>query len=116
MRVQPLDQFATVVLNATGQGVASLGPTRVKEHWQPISVFVSVDTQVLEATAALFVGTTFQSATQMGTTSLGSNGDTCGTPGLELPAGYQIFIQWTGGDAGSTATMHVIGQTTFGYS
>jgi hypothetical protein len=95
--------------------MASLGPTRVKEHWQPISVYVSVATNVLEATATMSIGTTAQTSSNQATTALGSTGDTCGTPGADLTQGYRIFVQWTGGDPGATATMHVIGQIVFGY-
>lgn len=111
----PLDQFASVVLDANGNGMASLGPTRVKEHWQPISVYVSVSTNVKEATATLSIGTTPQTSSNQATTALGSSGDTCGTPGADLPQGYKLFVQWSGGDAGATATMHAIGQIVFGY-
>jgi len=113
--VTPLDQFSSVILDVNGNGYAELGPTRVKEHWQPISVFVSVNTQVRQATAVLYVGTSIQNSSQIATTALGSSGDTCGTPGLDLPAGYKLFVQWTGGDAGETATMHTLGTITFGY-
>lgn len=114
--VYPLDQYASVLLDGNGDGFAELGPTRVKEHWQPISVFVSVTTQVNQATAILYVGTSIQSASQSATTALGSSGDTCGTPGLDLPAGYKLFVKWAGGDPGATATMHALGTITFGYS
>jgi hypothetical protein len=113
--VTPLDQFASVVLDGSGDGYAEMGPTRVKEHWQPISVFVSVATAVNQAIATLYVGTSIQNSTQSATTALGSSGDTCGTPGLDLPAGYKMFVKWTGGDAGQQATMHALGTITFGY-
>jgi hypothetical protein len=114
-QTQPLDQYDSVVLDSNGDGYAELGPTRVKEHWQPISVYAAVNTQVKQATAVLYVGTSIQNSSQSATTALGSSGDTCGTPGLDLPAGYKLFVQWTGGDAGATATMHALGTITFGY-
>lgn len=115
MQTYPLDQFASVVLDASGNGYAELGPTRVKEHWQPISVYVSVATAVLQATAFLYIGTAIQNSTLQASTILGSTGDTCGVPGLDMPSGYKLFVKWAGGDAGQLATMHVIGQIVFGY-
>jgi hypothetical protein len=111
----PLDQYASVVLDGSGDGFAELGPARVKEHWQPVSVYVSVATAVLQATATLFIGTSINTATQAASTILGSSGDTCGTPGLDMPAGYKLFVQWKAGDPGQLATMHVLGSVLFGY-
>ena len=115
LRTFPLDQFASVTLDGNGNGLASLGPTRVKEHWQPISTYVSVSSNTKEATAKLSIGTTAQTATNQATTALGSTGDTCGTPGADMPAGYRLFVQWEGGDPGALATMHTLGQIVFGY-
>lgn len=111
---QPLDVFANVVLDGSGNGIARIGPTRVHEHWQPSAVFVSVTTHVLEAQAALFVGSTTNPNEQYSQTGTGSSGDTCSMGGIDLQSGTYILVQWTGGDAGQTATMRVLGTYSIG--
>jgi len=118
MQNSVLDQFVSVVLDANGNGVVQAGPARVKEHWQPNATYVSVQPPasgpVSQATATLFVGTSLQNSTQAATTATGSTGDTCGTPGLDLAPGYQLFIQWEGGNPGQLATAHIMGTIKFG--
>jgi hypothetical protein len=115
-----LDQYATVTLDGSGNGVASLGPSIVREHWQPLAATVSVSipsgqaNPTLEAKCVLYLGTTIQSATVFSTTFLGSSGATAGFQNQDLPPGYQIFAKWTGGDAGQVATLHVTGARTAG--
>jgi hypothetical protein len=111
---QPLnDIFANVTLDANGNGIASTGPARVREHWQVSSVYVTVSTNVLEATCTVFVGTTLGSATAFGTTFTGSTGDTCGV-GIDIQPGMRVWAQWKGGDPGSTGQLNVTGEYTIG--
>jgi hypothetical protein len=112
--VYPLDRFTTVTLDGSGNGVASLGPQMVREHWQPLAATVGVATNVKEAQCQIFLGTTLQSATAFSTTYLGSTGATCGFQNQDMPPGYQIFAKWTNGDAGQIATLHITGQRTTG--
>ena len=106
--------FATVILDANGNGIASLGPQRVREHWQPTSAAVSVETQTLEATCKIFMGPTANDNTFLAQTPTGSTGDTCGFAGQDMQTGMQIFAQWIGGDAGSKATVVVNGTYSIG--
>jgi len=109
----PLDTSASVTLDGSGNGVASLGPGLPHEHWQPGSCFVGVATNVLEAACQLFMGSSIQSATQLGQTSKGSTGATAGLSG-DMPAGYRLWAKWTAGDPGQQATMRVTGTRTVG--
>lgn len=111
---KPLAQpFATVILDGSGNGVASLGPLRVREHWQPTSANVSVATNVNEAQCSIFMGTVMNNTTFLGSTFTGSTGDTCGI-NQDMQTGMQVFAKWTGGDPGSVATVMVNGTYTIG--
>jgi hypothetical protein len=112
-QILPLDTFATVALDVNGNGVASLGPGLPRQHWQPGSAFVGVGTNVSEAACILYLGTTIGTGTQLAQTSKGSTGATAGLSG-DMASGYRIWAQWTGGDAGSTATLRVTGSQSIG--
>ena len=114
---RPLNQpFAFVTLDGSGNGVASLGPQRVREHWQPNSASVSVTTNVNEAQCSIFMGTVANSSTFLGQTATGSTGDTCGFAGgaQDMQPGMKIFAVWKGGDPGSVATVVVNGTYSIG--
>lgn len=111
---RPLNQpFATVVLDGSGNGTASIGPQRVREHWQPNSVSVSVSTNVKEAQCSVYMGTVIGASTFFGQTFTGSTGDTCGI-GQDMQTGMRIFAQWKGGDPGAVATVIVNGTYSIG--
>jgi hypothetical protein len=107
-------QAVNVVLDVNGNGIAQLGPTRVREHWQVAGVGVKVGTAVKQAQCSVFIGPSLSSATFLSSTSLGSSGATCGVAGQDIQSGQLIFAQWTGGDAGATATMTVFGTYSIG--
>lgn len=109
----PLDTFASVILDANGNGIVPLGPGLPREHWQPGSGYVSVGTNVLEASCVVYLGSSPQSATAIAQTSKGSSGATCAMSG-DMPSGYKLWAVWQGGDPGQTATFHVTGQRTIG--
>lgn len=112
---KPLSQpFATVTLDGSGNGVARIGPQRVREHWQPTSASVSVATNTAEAQCSIFMGTVMNAATFLGQTATGSTGDTCGFGGQDMQSGMNIFAQWKGGDPGAVATVVVNGTYTIG--
>ncbi len=113
-RPQPLDLSASVTLDANGNGQAQLGPSRVREHWQPAAVFVSASSHNIEASASLFVGATPTPDQAFAQTGTGSSGDTCAMGGIDLQSGTYIVVQWKGGDVGALATMRVIGTYTIG--
>ena len=108
-----VDTFVNVTLNGSGNGTASIGPQRVREWWSNLVVAVSVATTVNEAQCSLYVGSTIQSSTFLGTTPNGSHGATATLP-RPIPTGYQIWCVWSGGDANAQATLHVTGTYTIG--
>jgi hypothetical protein len=112
-----LDENVSVVLNSSGNGTATLSPygSRYSGYsWQPVNLYVSVATAVNQASATAYVSYGVQSATPrdaIGTTAYGSTGDTCGMT-QNLKPGDWITVKWTGGDAGSIATLRVTGKVT----
>jgi hypothetical protein len=112
-RQLPLDVSANVILDVNGNGTCSLGPGFVHEHWQPGAAYVSVTTNVLEAACEIFMGSNIVSSTGLAQTSKGSTGATCSLSG-DMPTGYQIWAQWSNGDAESQATLRITGTRTIG--
>lgn len=113
-RSQPFDLSATITLDASGNGTARLGPSRVKEHWQPAAVYVSVVSNNAEAAASLYVGATATPDQTFAQTGTGSSGDTCAMGGIDIQSGTFIIVQWKGGDPGALATMRVLGTYSIG--
>jgi hypothetical protein len=108
-------QTAQTVLDGSGNGQVSLGPQRVKEHWQVSSVGVNVSTMVNEAQCSAFVGVPGGLFGQFyGQTFTGSTGDTCGMGEIDLQPGQVVTAVWKGGDPGATAYMSVFGTYTIG--
>lgn len=115
-------QFASVTLDANGNGIAQLGPQRVREHWQVTNAAVKVAGTVLQngmlvpknqAQCSVYFGTALASSTFLGNTASGSTGDTCGV-GQDLQTGQSVFAQWNGGDPGAVATLTVFGTYSIG--
>ena len=112
-----LDESASVVLDSNGNGSVSFTPygTRYSGYtWQPSMLFVSVATNVNEAQATAYVSYGVKSAQPsdaVGTTALGSTGDTCGLTQNLKPNDF-ITVAWVGGDAGSLATARLTGGVT----
>jgi|SRR5215469_11067979 len=104
----------TVVLDGSGNGVASLGPARIREHWQLTSAAVRVATNTAEATCDIYVGSGINQTTFFAHSILGSTGDTCGFGGLDIQPGMRVFANWLGGDAGQIATLTIQGTYTVG--
>lgn len=109
MRTLPITASAVVVLDGSGNGTASIGPTSSGERWiGGFTAAVRASTNVKEAIASVYCGAGVSPAYYVGGTSWGSTGDsTSNTPGLAV--GQNVFAVWTGGDAGSTAYLSVTG-------
>ena len=111
--MDPQRYSISTILDNNGNGSVSLGPVYVREHFQVTSASVQVSTANKEAQCSVYVGSTIISNTFFGTTQTGSTGDTCAI-GQDIQTGQQVFAVWTGGDAGSTATMTLNGTRTIG--
>lgn len=97
---------ASVVLDATGQGQASVGPPGV--DWIVNLTSVSTSTAVKKAAV-----NTYRNAVSQATlidTTLSGNADTSDTRILLQP-GEQLVCQWTGGDVGAKAFLHCSGMS-----
>jgi hypothetical protein len=112
-RVQ-LTTTASVVLDGSGNGRVSIGPSVVRERWAPNQATVSASTTVLEATCALYLGVGGVPGRLLGASRTGSSGDVYGFGAFELQAGQSIVAVWSGGDVGATATINVFGEKVRG--
>lgn len=99
-----------ITLDGTGMGALRFAPSNAQ--WDITNVSVKCSTNVLEATATVYkgqIGDLYRvSATYAGSTGDYDNMD---AP-LHLNDGECIYIVWTGGDVGCTATATVSGTQT----
>lgn len=89
-----------VTLDASGNGYVTFQARGEKVEITSLRVFASTNTK--EALVNIYKGSTGTGSQIEGTLS-GSSGDTTDTH-FYLMDGEQIFVVWTGGDAGATAT------------
>jgi hypothetical protein len=105
----PLNVSGQVKLNGSGNGTVTLGPSHLGEVWYPSTAAVQVATNASEATGFLYSGLTPTPGNLLGTTQTASTGDSDDLPGTPVfPGSFLIFV-WSGGDAGSVATLSVFG-------
>ncbi|OFV82830.1 MAG: hypothetical protein A2Y78_10160 [Acidobacteria bacterium RBG_13_68_16] len=107
----PLGESASTTLDAAGDGQVILGPYRHTERWHVDHVAVAVD-PVPPATIPMLVpeARVFARGSQIGGTYTGSLDDTeCS---VDLMAGHQVIVQWTGGDPGALARADITGTKT----
>jgi hypothetical protein len=102
--------FGSVVLNASGTGTLRFAPSG--REWSIETISVKATTSVLEASCSVYIGAV--SAVNLhSSTVTGSSGD---TNQMEIPIilrdGNPIFVVWTGGDVGATATAVLTGSET----
>ena len=101
---------ATAVLNGSGGGTVKLGPVGAREVWSPAVASVSVSTNVKEAQCRVYVGDSAVPANFIDGTLSGSTGDsTDRVSGSQVKLGWYVWAVWSGGDAGSVATLNVTG-------
>jgi hypothetical protein len=105
---------ASVVLDGTGAGAASIGPTSQGEVWTLNTVAVHCDTAVSEAQCMVYVGAGPSPAYFQGTALWGSTGDSTSAQGITLAGGQQVFAVWSGGDVGTNAHLTVQGTKQVG--
>jgi hypothetical protein len=104
-----LNQQATVTLDGSGNGTASVGPIGARETWEPSLVHVSVATNTAEAQCSTYAGDGVRPSTFLDTTPSGSTGDSSSHLGVKVVCGHKVWAVWTGGDPGSVATMLITG-------
>jgi hypothetical protein len=101
---------ATVVLDGSGGGTAKLGPVGTREVWAPAVASFSVSTNVSEAACKIYVGDVPTANNFVDGSLSGSTGDATGrVGGYLIRLGWFVWAVWTGGDAGSVATLNISG-------
>jgi hypothetical protein len=108
----PLSESAEVVLDADGNGTASLGPYGPNEMWTPSNVSVICSSNANEATCKVYAGPSPSPAYFKDITVDGSTGDATDRCNIPIPKGWYVWAVWTGGDPGATATLNVDGTKT----
>lgn len=110
MRTLPLTETSRVVLNGSGNGTCPpLSPSSSGETWSVSLISVQVSSNTSEAIASVYLN-----GILLGTTTWGSTGDSDSAINQIVGTGQDITATWTGGDAGATATMAVIGTKVVG--
>jgi hypothetical protein len=101
----PVDENKSVVLNASGAGSVRLGPYSLAQRWHITGASVKVSSNTSEPAANLYKGSR---GSFLAGTYTGSNDST--DLDVILDNGV-ILCEWTGGDAGATATLYLRGET-----
>lgn len=101
---RPLQDSRSVVLDGSGQGVVIFGPSRPNTRWVVSRLSVQVSSNVNEPTANVYRGTVNPGTFITGTFS-GSNDTDSQVTDSPLYPGEYYTCQWTGGDAGASATI-----------
>lgn len=106
--------FATgqVVLDSNGYGFVRLAPAGQKWQITRTNVMASIPGVpiILQAKAVVYLGQISPVNVTDGSYA-GSSGDTSDTQ-IFLNDGQPIFVEWTGGDPGATATVVINGWTS----
>lgn len=105
----PLSASAQVVLDGSGNGSVSIGPTGFGETWTSVAAAVHCATNVNEATCRFYVGPSASPNYFAGATTFGSTGDASPWSGQPIPVGQFVFAVWSGGDSGTTAYLSLSG-------
>lgn len=114
MRTLPLNTFKQVVLDGSGNGGTSIGPTSQGEIWEAgFTAAVKCTSNIKEAACLIYCGDQAADTMFNDGTTWGSTGDSS-TNTAQLVTGQQVFAVWTGGDPGATATLSVSGSRIVG--
>jgi hypothetical protein len=115
MTTAPLNVSVGIILNASGNGTAKVGPLSAREVWHPENVHVSTNQApasiVKEAECQIYVGdsASYQQNFRDATYS-GSHGDSTSRVNAdEVKCSQFIWAVWTSGDANANAILTVTG-------
>jgi hypothetical protein len=101
---RPLDENKSTTLSAAGAGTVRIGPYSLAQRWHVTGARVKVSSNTNEPSANLYQGS---KGTFLGGTYSGSNDSTDLNVILDNST---ILCEWTGGDAGATATLYLSGE------
>lgn len=105
----PLSESASVILNGSGNGTASVGPRSPGETWYPTGTSLRVSTAVNSPDCSTYAGSTATADNFVDGTYTGELNASDAITGQVLRLGQKVFCVWTGGDAGAQATVTVTG-------
>lgn len=97
----------SIVLDGSGAGTVTFQP--VGKNARITTLFVKASTAVLQANVSIYKGQV-ASTNIIGSTVSGSTGAPA-FGNIDLLDGETLFVVWTGGDAGATATATFVGHT-----
>lgn len=114
MTTVPLNESGVVVLDASGNGTAKIGPLGQGETWNPAVVHVKTaqaPAQIVnEAQCFIYAGGQPVDSFFADSTSSGSTGDSTDSAGAyPIGKGEWIWAVWSGGDAGAEGIVRVTG-------
>jgi hypothetical protein len=110
-----LTRTASVVLDGSGGGTVQVGPSSPGEIWSPAQVSVSCSATVTTGTCQcnIYAGAGPSQGTFVDGTFSGDTGDTTDAiGGRQVNPGQSVFVVWSGGVPGATATAVVNGTRT----
>jgi hypothetical protein len=108
----PFTKTATVTLNGSGNGTASVGPSSAGESWSPASVAISCTGSIPTSgtpTVFLYAGTNATALTVVDSTYNVTGASSSMISGQTLWPGQQVFAVWSDGPANGVATIVVTG-------
>jgi hypothetical protein len=107
----PLNESASVVLDASGNGTLRMVPYSGSLTWLPSVVSVKASSAAAEAQCRNYIGADTSDQWFVDGTLSGSSGDsTDAVTGRQVDThGNALWAVWTGGDPGAVATMTVAG-------
>jgi len=112
MRTVSLGESGSVTLDVNGNGTVRIGPDEPAARWKPDVASVSVNTNVLEASAQIYAGAAPVQQYFVDSTFTASSGDSTANIAGKVIARTQLPYVWavfSGGDPGSQATLSVSG-------
>ncbi|HEY4798642.1 MAG TPA: hypothetical protein VII99_06140 [Bacteroidia bacterium] len=106
-----LNESASVMLNASGNGTVKMGPLSARSVWYPANVHVSANANPTnEAQCSVYCGDLPIPANFRDKSVSGSSGDSSDRVSASvIKCGQYVYAVWTGGDANVFATLIVTG-------
>lgn len=109
--IVPLQVSVPIVLNGSGNGIASAGPLSAREIWYPGNVHVAANANpTSQAFCQVFVGPDTTASNYRDSTGFGSTGASTGACNADvIRSGWRVWAVWTGGDPGVQAVLTITG-------
>jgi hypothetical protein len=109
----PLNVQTAVILDASGNGTAQIGP-RIGQRWNVTNAAVLIANAVKVPQASWYVGGAPIPGNFVDGTFTGNLDATGRIANFSINSGQYVFAVWTGGDVGATATLSLLGIMTYG--